>query len=65
MRAAPEAIYGNKFSFWKGLEAVWIRTMVKMSDRDCLLEDNSADGALGSAIGRFEDDEAFLKPSSS
>jgi hypothetical protein len=43
----------------------WNRTMVKISDNDCLLEETKADGALGSATGEVDDGEAFRRPSSS
>lgn len=41
------------------------RTMVKISDSDCLLEETWADGALGSATGRVDVEEASPRPSSS
>jgi hypothetical protein len=64
MSAAPEAIYRHH-QLYVGVFEEWNRTIVKISDSDCLLEDTSADGALGSATGRVEDGEAFLRPSSS
>lgn len=63
MSAAPEAIYRYHQLYVEEFEE-WNRTIVKISDSDCLLEDASVDGALESATGRVEDGEASLRPSS-